>query len=341
MNQVYERDLDLNLLRVFVVVAEAQSVTAAAQQLYLTQPAISAAIRRLTSTVGEPLFARVGRGLTLTARGQRLLLAAQPHLAALVTAALSPARFDPKTSDATVRIGLSDANDAWLLPALLRVFAAEAPRLRLVILPIQFRTVSEALLSGSVDLALTVADELPAGMHRAPLFIGGFTCLFDPTSVDLPKRLTLERYLAAEHVIVSYNGDLRGVVEDLFGFRRRVRISVPSFQNVGPALDGTGLLATVPEIVARELLKTRPHFRTTDLPFKLGGAPMELVWRSALGKDGALEFVRQHITHIAAEFAELEPSPATRSTTAKAAKAARRGRSTRAPKRKRIDGPER
>jgi LysR family transcriptional activator of mexEF-oprN operon len=336
MNEVYERDLDLNLLRVFVVVAEARSVTAAAQQLYLTQPAISAAIRRLTSAVGEPLFARAGRGLTLTARGQRLLFAAQPHLAALVTAALSPAQFDPKTSDATVRIGLSDATDAWLLPALLRVLAVEAPRLRLVILPIQFRTVSEALLSGSVDLALTVADELPAGMRRMPLFEGGFTCLFDPSSVELPKRLTLERYLAAEHVIVSYNGDLRGVVEDSLGLRRRVRISVPSFQNVGPALDGTGLIATVPEVVARELLKTRPHFRTTDLPFKLSGTPIELVWRSALDKDSALEFVRQHITRIAAEFAERKPSLASATT-----KAARRHGSTPRSPRKRSNGPGR
>src|SRR5450432_221721 len=130
MNRVYERDLDLNLLRVFVVVAEARSVTAAAERLYLTQPAISAAIRRLTSTVGEPLFARAGRGLTLTARGQRLLLSAQPHLAALVSATLSPAAFDPKTSDQIVRIGLSDANDAWLLPPLLRILARDAPRLR-------------------------------------------------------------------------------------------------------------------------------------------------------------------------------------------------------------------
>jgi len=303
MNDVYERDLDLNLLRVFVVVAAAGSVTRAAQQMYLTQPAVSAAIRRLTNVVGEPLFARAGRGLALTARGQRLLRAAQPHLTALVSAALSPTAFDPKTSDQIVRLGLSDASDAWLLPPLLRVLAAEAPRLRLIISQIQFRTVSEALLSGTVDLAITVADELPAGMQRAALFIGGFTCLFDPSSLRLPKRLTLERYLAAEHVIVSYNGDLRGVVEDLLGLRRKVRISVPSFQNVGAALEGTGLLATVPEVVARELLRTRPHLQTRELPFQLSGTALELVWQNALGKDNALEFVRQHIVRIASAFA--------------------------------------
>src|SRR3954468_12732038 len=97
MPSVYGRDLDLNLLRVFVVVAETQSVTAAASRLYLTQPAVSAALKRLTGAVGAPLFARQGRGVTLTPRGRELATAVQPHLAALVEAALSPPRFEART----------------------------------------------------------------------------------------------------------------------------------------------------------------------------------------------------------------------------------------------------
>src|SRR5688572_13428568 len=95
MNNVYGRDLDLNLLRVFVVVAETGSVTKAASRLYVTQPAVSAALRRLLTAVGQPLFARAGRGLSLTARGRRLLGSARPHMEALVRAALSPTVFDP------------------------------------------------------------------------------------------------------------------------------------------------------------------------------------------------------------------------------------------------------
>src|SRR5215510_1618472 len=121
MNSSYAKDLDLNLLRVFVVVAESGSVTAAASRLYLTQPAVSAALRRLATAVGAPLFVRAGRGLSLTARGERLLRSARPHLEALVQAALAPATFDPSTSERIVRIGVSDANEGWLLPPLLRV----------------------------------------------------------------------------------------------------------------------------------------------------------------------------------------------------------------------------
>ena len=254
MNDIYGRNLDLNLLRVFIVVAEAGSVTVAASRLYLTQPAVSAALKRLGSTVGAPLFVRAGRGLALTARGQRLLASARPHLGALVDAALSPATFDPKTSERTVRLGLSDVNETWLLPPLLRVLAEEAPRMRLIVRPVQFRTVADALGSSAVDLAVTVADELPAGSRRLELFTGGFVCLYDPRHARVGKRLTMERYLEHEHVIVSYNGDLRGIVEDLLGVQRRVRVSVPTFHGIGAMVDGSGLLATVPTMVAREVI---------------------------------------------------------------------------------------
>jgi LysR family transcriptional activator of mexEF-oprN operon len=300
MNQSYGRDFDLNLLRVFVVVAEAGGVTAAASQLYLTQPAVSAALRRLRAAVGAPLFARAGRGLVLTAKGRRLLAAAKPHLSALVDAALTPGAFDPKSSERTVRVGLSDASESWLLPPLLRHLERDAPRMRLVVLPIQFRTVAEAMTSSRLDLAVTVADELPAGTRRRALLRGRFVCLFDPRHVALGKHPSLERYLAAEHVIVSYNGDLRGIVEDLLGVQRRVRVSVPSFQSVGAIVDGSALVATVPERVARDIMSLRRQLRSAPLPLELAGTPVELIWPGAVDDDQAVAFVRDAIVGLTA-----------------------------------------
>lgn len=301
MHGIYEKDLDLNLIRVFIVVAEAGSVTEAASRLYLTQPAVSAALRRLTSAVGAPLFVRAGRGLALTTRGQRLFASARPHLQALVEAAVSPATFDPKTSERTVRIGLSDSNEAWLLPPLLRLLAQEAPRMRLIVVPVQFRTIAEALGSSAVDLAVTVADELPADTRRLTLFTGGFVCLFDPRHARVGTRLTLERYLAHEHVIVSYNGDLRGIVEDVLGVQRRVRVSVPTFQSIGALVEGSALLATVPQMVAREITSLRPSLRTATLPMTLGSAPMELLWRSMVEDDEAIRFMRELVVRVTKE----------------------------------------
>lgn len=303
MNTGYGRDLDLNLLRVFAVVAEAGSVTQAVARLYLTQPAISAALRRLTAAVGAPLFARQGRGLTLTSRGERLLGRVRTHLGALVDAALAPAAFEAASSDRTVRLGLSDAAEMWLLPALLSELGRRAPRMRVIVLPVQFRTVGAMLAAGEVDAAVTVADELPASVRRRELFSGDFTCLHDPRTLPLPRRLTEAAYFAADHVIVSYNGDLRGVVEDVMQKQRRVRCSVASFTHIGALVSGSTLLATVPTMVARKSRQVHPHLAMTRLPFTLPSTAIELLWPLAVDDDEASAFVRALIVELATQAA--------------------------------------
>jgi LysR family transcriptional activator of mexEF-oprN operon len=303
MQRNYGRDLDLNLLRVFAVVADEGSVTAAAARLYLTQPAVSAALKRLAAAVGSPLFVRQGRGVVLTARGERLVERVRPELEGLVDAVLAPPSFDPKTSDATVRIGLADSAEDWLLSAMLRALEREAPAMRLVVIPVQFRTIGALLAARRVDVAVTVADELPVGTRRQAIFTGGFSCVFDPRHVRLPRKPTLARYLEHQHVVVSYNGDLRGLVEDVLGVERRVRVSVASFQSVGPVVEGSALLATVPDLVARCLLRRHPRLRAVALPFVLGQAPLELVWRAAVDEDDAHRFVRAIVVRCVERFA--------------------------------------
>lgn len=299
MKPSYGRDLDLNLLRVFVVVADSGSVTQAASQLYLTQPAVSAALRRLTTAIGAPLFARQGRGLVLTSRGHRLLDDLRPHLLALVDAALSSPQFDPMTSERTLRLGLSDASEQWLLPPLLRALDKEAPQMRLVVVPVQFRTIGDALATRRVDAAVTVADDLPTTVRRLTLFSGGFVCIFDPRHARIKKTLTERAYFDHHHVIVSYNGDLRGIVEDMMRKTRRVRCSVSSFSNLGAILEGTSLIATVPSLVADQIRKTRPALRVLPVPFDLGTNPMELLWPAASDDDDACKFLRALVVRLA------------------------------------------
>jgi LysR family transcriptional activator of mexEF-oprN operon len=299
MNAVHARDLDLNLLPVLVALADTGSVTAAAARLYLTQSAISAALGRLKTAVGEPLVIRHGRGVVLTERGARLVSEARPHLEAIVQATLLPARFDPKTTDRTLRLGLADIADEWLLPPLLRLLENQAPHMRLICSPIQFRTVNDALATRRIDLAVTVADELPRSVARRSLVQSRFVCLFDPRFVRLGARPSEGAYLEQDHVVVSYNNDLRGVIEERFGRERRVRCSVASFGSVGAIVDGGRLVATLPIVVAMQILRVRPQLAIAEIPFAHGPGSIDLLWPSALEVDPACRFVRSAIVEIA------------------------------------------
>jgi LysR family transcriptional activator of mexEF-oprN operon len=233
----------------------------------------------------------------LTKRGEQLRDAMQPHLQKLIEAALSPPSFDPRTSDRTLRLGLADSAELWLLPPLLKALEREAPNLRIVSVPVQFRTVAAALAAG-LDAAVTVADELPATIRRQPLFSGGFTCLYDPRHARL-RTLTEQVYFAHNHLIVSYNGDLRGIVEDLLHKTRNVRCSVGSFAHVGALIDGTAMLATIPATVADQIRVLHPHLKTKPLPFAIPGSHSDLLWPVASDDDEPCRFVRDKIIAIA------------------------------------------
>ncbi len=123
--------------------------------------------------------------------------------------------------------------------------------------------------------------------------------LFDPRFVRLGAHPTERAYLAQDHVIVSYNGDLRGVVEESFGRERRVRCSVEGFSSIGAIVDGGRLVATIPIIIAPQILQLRPHLRISSIPFAHEPGSIDLLWPMALDVDPACRFLRDAIIRIA------------------------------------------
>lgn len=318
INDGYGRDLDLNLLRVFVVVAEEGSLTRAASRLYVTQPAVSASMRRLATFVGAELITRQGRGVALTTRGAELLAAARAHLTPLIAAATAAPRFDPKLSTATIRFGLADGLESVVLPRLIAQLRAEAPRMQFIVLPVQFRTVEQSLLSSKIDFAVTVADELPKSILRRPLTAHpsgpkAFVCLYDARFARLPRPLTERAYFAQEHIVVSYAGDTRGVVEDALGKARTVRVSVHSFGYIADLVEGSSLVATVPSLLAAHLIRARSHLRAVPVPFSLEGARLELLWLRATDDDPAGRFVRDVVANVVVSLEGKSAKPLARS----------------------------
>ncbi len=312
MHGVYGRDLDLNLLRVFAVVADEGSITRAASRLYLTQPAVSAAIRRLAEFVGAELIARQGRGVVLTSRGVELAAAAHAYLGPLVAATLAVPVFDPKTSTASVRLGLSDPLEALLLPRLLGRLRTTAPGIQLIVLPVQFRTVEAALLANQVDLAVTVADELPRSILRQPVVDptrapDRFVCLYDPRFTRLSKAPTEREYFAQEHIAVSYAGDARGIIEDTFGKHRNVRLSVPAFGHIADIVDGSPLVATVHALLAEHIIGIRPHLRSAPAPFTFEHVSLDLLWLRTADANEVSRFLRQQILSTMTDLAPKKP----------------------------------
>ena len=100
-------NLDLNLLFTLHAVLAERSVARAAARLHVTSPAVSNALARLRDAIGDPLFVRKGRGLTPTPRALELEATLTSTFGALERA-LTATPFDPKTSERSFSLALSD-----------------------------------------------------------------------------------------------------------------------------------------------------------------------------------------------------------------------------------------
>lgn len=159
------------LLRTFLTVARAGSISAAARGLHRSQPAVTTAVQRLEERFGEPLFERGSRGVRLTGLGQRLL----PHAAALqrVLAGVEElAREAKRVEGGRLRIAASTTIALYWLPPRLVTFNAAHTSVRIVV---HTRNSQEALVeltSGDADLALVEAPssswaQLPSDLLSA------------------------------------------------------------------------------------------------------------------------------------------------------------------------------
>src|SRR5882672_592293 len=173
-------DLDLNLLRAFDAVLRDGSVTAAAERLGLSQPAMSNALARLRRLLGDPLFMRTASGMRPTPFAQQLAAPVQQALDLIRASFSQQAGFDPGTSDRIFRLQLTDVGEIAFLPPLLERLQRDAPRVRIETQHLPQDEVSDALASGDVDVAVGFLPELSSGVVAQRLFRDRYVCLCAP-----------------------------------------------------------------------------------------------------------------------------------------------------------------
>ena len=154
------QSLDIDLLRSFVAIAETGALGRAAARVARTPSALSMQMQRLEGVAGQPLLYRTGRGVTLTAAGERLLARAG-ELLRRHDEALAELRGEALAG--VLRLGCPDDYAAAFLPALLRGFARLHPRVQLEVVCAPTPRLRELLARHALDLALVSLPEDHAG----------------------------------------------------------------------------------------------------------------------------------------------------------------------------------
>jgi len=289
---------DLGLLLALDALLEKQSVSAAADQLGISQPAMSSQLRRLRDLFKDPLLTPSGRRLVATSRALALKDDLRVQLQGLDALIRSHRRFDPETSRTTFRIVATDYAQAILGPALANLFARTAPACRLAYLPFEPRTLWERMVADEIDLAFVTGMKLQEAKMRSGIE-EGFCVIMRKGHPLQSKTMTMEAFCAAEHVLVSpEGGGFVGMTDRILGemgLRRRVTVSLPSFLMAPSLVARTDYICLLPRRLAEMY---RSEVRIVEPPVETATFRVDLLWHARRQHDPSHIWFRDEVAQL-------------------------------------------
>ena len=290
--------LDLNLLLVFHHLLREKRVSAVATVLGMSQPAVSSALGRLRTSLGDELFLRTQHGMAPTPYALQLAEPVATALDGLQQALNVRAAFDPATSERRFTLAMTDVGEMYFLPVLMDELAQTAPGVTLQVVAVTSASLGADMASGRTDLALGLLPQLQAGFFQQALFRQPYVCLMrEGHPLAAAPSLTLADFAAASHVRVIAAGTGHGRVDEALerqGLQRRIRLTVPHYVALGDVLGHSDLIATVPERFAQRV--TTPFGLTTrPLPLAVDGSVIHQFWHAHLHKDPGHQWLRSMV----------------------------------------------
>jgi DNA-binding transcriptional LysR family regulator len=295
------RTLDLNLLTVFDAVGGERSATKAAAKLNMTQPAVSHALTRLRSTLGDDLFLRTPQGMEPTPYAERLIGPIRSALDALRTALDRAADFEPSTTRRTFVIALDSRAALALAPRLLAMIAAEAPGISLDMRPSGTLNIPDRLDSGELDIAIGGLSSPGERFSDRRLFEGGFGALVrrgHPAAVD--GEISVEALSRYPHLALSSTHEEAAFVDDELlrrGLTRHIAHRAPLL-SAAATLMQSDMVAILGERSAREF-GALAALEALRLPFSTPALLTAMLWHRRFDNVAAHQWLRSVIFRAA------------------------------------------
>jgi DNA-binding transcriptional LysR family regulator len=293
--------LDLNLLVVFHQLLLKRRVSAVAQALGMSQPAVSSALGRLRAALGDELFLRTQGGMEPTPYALQLAQPVAEALDGLQQALNVRAAFEASSSSRSFTLAMNDVGEMYFLPVLVDALARLAPGVTLQVLSVTEASLKEDMASGRIDLALGLLPQLQAGFFQQALFRQKYVCLLRAGhALAARKSLSLQTYTEAEHVRIVAAGTGHGSLDlalEKKKLRRRFRLTLPHYVALGDVLQHSDLIATVPERFADRIVGPFSLVKR-DLPVAVDDSAIHQFWHGRLHRDPGHQWLRQCVNRL-------------------------------------------
>jgi DNA-binding transcriptional LysR family regulator len=290
--------IDLNLLVVFDAIAQTGSVRLAADRVGISKTAMSHALARLRAQAGDPILVRAGHDWVLTEAARALT----PRIRSIVEearAVLAPQELETDTLQREFRIFAADLVLSLVGAGLDHEAARDAPEVNLRFLPLP-ADVAPSLRDGG-DLAIGVFPDLGTSFRTVRLFADRLVCVTRTGLLADRSPLSLNRYIAMQHVQVAPRGRPGGCVDDVLatqGLTRRIARSLPQFLSAFDLVANSDYILTVSARLAT-LHATRFGLDVLEPPLPLPGFEISQVWHPRVDSDPGHRWLRRAISQVA------------------------------------------
>lgn len=295
--------LNLNLIRVFAAIFESGTLTRAAEQLNLSQPGVSHALKQLRETFDDELFVRGTDGYLPTTRARELAPAFLKSLGIVSDAIKDNWQFDPASAKTVFHISASDYSSHAILPDLFTALDRQAPFVRCSVSQLSAEVTKKQLKNGKLDLA--ILSRLPGNEEPGQQLLRREEpcCVIRADSPLVTGQLTLKHFTEMQHIIVQQHGELESAVDrklTTINKSRTVRFSVPYFNSVAKAVSTTDLIGTLPRHLANDAASRYP-IEIHALPFAFPPIDIITAWHPRRERDPELKWLREVIAQVCGE----------------------------------------
>lgn len=244
------KQLDMNLLRLFEAVYRLGSVSRAADAVGLSQPAASQGLTRLRLALGDALFVRTGGSMRPTLRAERLAGVVQPAIAAIQGVLREDDAFNPSHSTMTLRLHMSDIGEARLLPELIAALHREAPGVRVQTAPLPHAQIADALETGAIHFALGFLPSV-SGTKRLELLSDRYAVLVRAGHPLLARKklATVQDLSRLQFVAVRSHAETLRILQEL-GLDSRLVLTSEHFLALPAIIERTDLAVVMPRAIA-------------------------------------------------------------------------------------------
>lgn len=228
------RSASLRQLATFLAVARLGSISLAADEMHLSQSAVSIQIASLEESVGTPLVARTGRGVRLTEAGDVLRSHAEPLLTLWYETSDEMAAFLGEFSG-TLRVGAVSTTEYWL-PRLLVTFVNDNPKVKVKLQVGNRDEIVRSLAGQEIDIAVMGQPPDELNVMSAPIAKNPMAFMAAPEHPLMAQPKLTMAMLAQAHLLVRESGSgSRATVERLFkeaGLRLRIGSELSSNESI-------------------------------------------------------------------------------------------------------------